>query len=130
MTQSNQTIMYVKSLATQTAGIAPMEGKERSLLLLVPLYHTQLQKTNLKMTSLFGTWLRLIKNNPVAFNAVTGCSLCASSDVLAQYLEKQDETLGFRIRRVLSAGAVGAFFGKSLRCSGCWLIERVGRIQF
>ena len=41
-----------------------------------------------------------------------------SSDVVAQYLEtaKNDDdqeaaTLGFRIRRLISAGFVGAFFG-------------------
>lgn len=68
--------------------------------------------TRLTMSSFFSTWLRLVKKNPVAFNAFTGCSLCASSDALAQYLEHDKEaSWAFRIRRVTSAGFVGAFFG-------------------
>ena len=46
------------------------------------------------------------------FNSLTGCGLCASSDAVAQYLEEHDKvSTSFRIRRILSAGCMGAFFG-------------------
>ena len=79
------------------------------------------------MNFFFATWLRAIQKNPVVFNSLTGCGLCASSDVGAQYLEHtqdtptttanissssiEETTTSFRIRRVLSAAAIGAFFG-------------------
>lgn len=70
------------------------------------------------MRAFFAAWLRAIQKNPVAFNSLTGCGLCVSSDLVAQYLEgnqnqnnNTEMTTAFRIRRALSAGAIGAFFG-------------------
>jgi Mpv17 / PMP22 family len=75
------------------------------------------------MATFFATWFRLSKQYPVTFNSLTGGALCASSDVLAQYLETKnlnsshanstctDTGIAFRIRRVASAGLIGAFFG-------------------
>jgi Mpv17 / PMP22 family len=74
------------------------------------------------MSTFFATWFRLSKQYPVTFNSLTGGSLCACSDILAQYLESNnkkliannhndDMSLNFRIRRVASAGLIGVFFG-------------------
>jgi Mpv17 / PMP22 family len=75
------------------------------------------------MSTFFATWFRLSKQYPVTFNSLTGGSLCACSDALAQYLETKnlhdqhatstpnENGLSFRIRRVASAGLIGAFFG-------------------
>ena len=71
------------------------------------------------MSAFFATWLRAIQKNPVALNSLTGCGLCVSSDLVAQYLEDNknqknnntEPTTAFRIQRALSAGAIGAFFG-------------------
>ena len=80
------------------------------------------------MNGFFASWLRAIQKNPAAFNSLTGCGLCLSSDLVAQYLENDSNyrrsesttnstssidttTITFRIRRAVSAGAIGAFFG-------------------
>lgn len=84
--------------------------------------------------NLFAAWSAFVKRRPVVVNSLTGASLCAASDALAQYLEEQrliltvsveleDDTLddqaqqhlrmdlASRCRRILSAAAIGAFFG-------------------
>ena len=86
-------------------------------------------------SNLFSAWSAFVKRRPVVVNSLTGASLCAASDALAQYLEVQrllataslepdDDTLdqshqhqhhrvdmASRFRRILSAAAIGAFFG-------------------
>ena len=84
-------------------------------------------------SNLFSAWSAFVKRRPVVVNSLTGASLCAASDALAQYLEEQrllntvslepdDDTLdqahqhhrmdmASRFRRILSAAAIGAFFG-------------------
>ena len=73
-----------------------------------------------------------MKRRPVLVNSLTGASLCAASDALAQYLEEQQKsdqqqkqqhhhchhqhqhqpiTLESRTRRILSAAAIGMLFG-------------------
>ena len=55
---------------------------------------------------------RLIQRNPVAFNSLTGGTLCAISDAGAQRLECHDEgARPFNTRRFLVAGVLGVFFG-------------------
>ncbi|CAB9526050.1 expressed unknown protein [Seminavis robusta] len=73
------------------------------------------------MSFFFATWVRLANQYPVTFNSFTGGALCASSDAVAQYLETSKnesasphhdhDSLSFRIRRVASAGLIGAAFG-------------------
>jgi hypothetical protein len=73
------------------------------------------------------TWLGFLTKRPVVFNSLTGSTLCASSDVSAQYYEttistrthpspddnQEASSIGstIHVRRVLSAGLIGAFFG-------------------
>jgi len=66
---------------------------------------------NGETTMIVSKWLQLIKQKPSLFNSITGCGLCASSDLLAQSMEPTERTTAYRIRRVCSAGLLGAFFG-------------------
>lgn len=66
----------------------------------------------------FATWTAL-KKNPVVVNSVTGATLCAASDALAQVMEQRhgaalhlkNQSHQFSTPRLLSACMIGAFFG-------------------
>ena len=85
-------------------------------------------------SNLFSAWSAFVKRRPVVINSLTGASLCAASDALAQYLEEHrmakilvpdDDNLdkqqqqqpprrmemASRCQRILAAAAIGAFFG-------------------
>jgi len=74
--------------------------------------------------TVIAAWSAFVKSRPVVVNSLTGGSLCAASDGLAQFVEEQrlmashengdgerTATAYSRTRRVLSAGLIGAFFG-------------------
>jgi hypothetical protein len=58
-------------------------------------------------------WVSLVKRHPVATNSLTGGTLCAASDALAQCLEsgQKEEEWTMSRRRIASAGLIGAAFG-------------------
>jgi protein Mpv17 len=59
---------------------------------------------------LFASAKRLITQNPLLFNGLTGGTLCAISDAGAQQIEGNGAN-SFNVRRFVVAGVLGVFFG-------------------
>jgi len=65
----------------------------------------------------FATMKGLIQRHPTAFNSITGCALCAISDVGAQQMEqrrrgeRRERSSAIDFRRLFAAGFIGMFVG-------------------